>query len=459
MSGASSFFAVTSVTDGKTSGSARCGQLLQVPTPNFTLLTSRGLPLHMRPEMVSASFDEGKLLAELPIGDLILRRDLVAESPKADEGCSGLWPYLGCHIKYLSFRNALQNPSVYGGDAVVSVETFGGRRKVPVKVLLDLQSVMKCDVVALPGEEVGLEDGAHRRLHRAVTRADEWLEEVLKVKAADPNGKKWHVLASIQGGKDLRLRQRACERAASKEGIGGFWLGGFGYGESLPLRAEVLQGTLHALPHEKPRFLPLCVGTPVEILQAVLLGVDVVESPYPAQAAGEGVALTFAWKAELNDLPSEAEAKEILKDLLKQPVEMEAGAKETEKAAKADEEGASSQPLPIAVLKTGVRHLRLRTEEFREDFGPISENTPVSQYSRAYLFHLLMVRELLGTMLLMQHNLHAYAQLFKSIRGHIEKGTIQRFAAWFLQTQTSEDVKTPSPAPLGGRPSKKQRKL
>lgn len=454
MSGSTVFFTVASPTDERTSGSARCGQLLEVPTPSFTLLTSRGLPLHMRPEMVSASLDEGKLLAELPIGDLILRRDLVADSPKAAEGCSGLWPYLGGHIKYLSFRNALQNPSVHGGDAVVSVETFGGRRKVPVKVLLDLQNVMKCDIVALPGEEVGLEDGAHRRLHRAVTRSDEWLEEVLKARAVDPDGAKWHVLASIQGGKDLKLRQKACEKAASKEGVGGFWLGGFGYGESLPLRAGVLQMTLSALPQGKPRFLPLCVGTPVELLQAILLGVDVVESPYPAQTAADGVALTFSWEALEEDFPSEAEAEEILKGLLTQRAVAEGGSKETETCANKVDGDVAPSP-----LKAGVRHLRLRTEEYREDFRPISETTPVAQYSRAYLFHLLVVRELLGTMLLMQHNLHAYARLLESIRGHIQKGTVRRFAAWFLQTQTCEDVSAPPPTPLGGRPSKKQRKL
>eukprot|EP00913_Durusdinium_trenchii_P035952 g33637.t1 len=72
-----------------------------------------------------------------------------------------------------------------------------------------------------------------------------------------------------QGGSDLKLRQKASEAAAA------------------------MPASVAGLLPERPRFLPLCKGTPIEVLQAVMLGVDVFELTYPAEAAVAGLALTF----------------------------------------------------------------------------------------------------------------------------------------------------------------------
>eukprot|EP00435_Cladocopium_sp_Y103_P041934 s2291_g11.t1 len=58
------------------------------------------------------------------------------------------------------------------------------------------------------------------------------------------------------------------------------------------------------------------------------------------------------------------------------------------------------------------------------------ESSPVRQYSRAYLYHLHEVHELLGTMLLAEHNLNLYLKFFEALRSHIKSGTLQKFAAW-----------------------------
>ena len=106
----------------------------------------------------------------------------------------------------------------------------------------------------------------------------------MEAKASEPElSFDWHVLASIQGGADLKLRQKAAEAAALMP-VAGYWIGGLGYGEPLRQRAEALEASLSKLPAERVRFLPLCQGTPIEVLQAVLLGVDVLEITYPAEA-------------------------------------------------------------------------------------------------------------------------------------------------------------------------------
>jgi len=300
--------------------------------------------------------------------------------------------------------------------------------------MLDTQKVMRADIVACPGEEVGLDVTASRRSSRAVTRAAEWLKEILEAKAQDPGlGFDWHVLASIQGGGDLKLRQKACASAAAMP-VAGYWIGGLGYSEDLPSRAKVLQAVTALLPPERPRFLPLCRGTPIEVLQAVLLGVDVFELTYPTQAAAEGVALTFSFEMppSATEGSESAEAAAVLASLLPPSSEV------------------SAQAPPGA-----VRQLALRSPECKEDFGPISENSPVKQYSRAYLYHLHEVHELLGTMLLAQHNLFMYRCFFAAIREHITAGTLRSFAAWFLQTQTCELPIVVAPTHVHSR--KKQR--
>lgn len=212
----------------------------------------------------------------------------------------------------------------------------------------------------------------------------------------------------------MKLREKACATALEFP-ISGVWVGGLGYKERLTDRVRILRAVSRALPAALPRFLPLCCGNPIEVLQAILLGIDVLEVPYPTQAAAEGVALTFQCKMP-EEGPTDAETEEALLAVLLQAAEPAVGE-------------LPSKP-PEAVLQ-----MRLRDAAWREDFSPICEGTPVPQYSRAYICHLLEVRELLAVMILTQHNLHRYGALFEEIRAHVRRGTLRRYAAWFLATR------------------------
>mmetsp|Transcript_133081 Transcript_133081/g.413790 ORF Transcript_133081/g.413790 Transcript_133081/m.413790 type:complete len:423 (-) Transcript_133081:55-1323(-) len=408
---------------------ARVGELLGLATPAFVVLTSRCVPLHLRPRALEAQLP-GRQLFQIPVGDVILRHDAVRQCPDASAGCRGFWPHLKSHLTYCSFRNPRLNPSVHGGDSVCSVETSGGRRKVAPRDLLSTQQVMRMDIVAAPAEEVPMDNHGARRVQRAISRAGDWLKEILEAKAQESElNFDWHVLAGIQGGGDIKLRQKACAAAASMP-VAGFWVGGLGYSESLPSRAKVLDAVSEALPSALPRFLPLNLGTPIEVLQAVLFGVDVLEVTYPTHVASQGIALLFTC-----EMPEEEE-----------PVP---GAELPESDLESILPAVEGKTPPD--VQRVARQLHLRTAECREDFGPISEASPVKQYSRAYLYHLLEVRELLGTMLLVQHNLDVYARLFDAIRHHIKQGSIRRFASWFLRTQTGDLPAAPGPGPAAKR--------
>lgn len=401
-------------------GRARTGKLLDIPTPRFVVLTGRGFALHLRQEVLEEVLP-GKQMIQLPVGDFHIRQELQKHWPGDGRGVRCLWPHFSKHISYCSFRNPRLNPSVYGGEAACHVETVGGRRKVAPKDLLGIQQLFRADIVAAPAEEVPCDVVASRRLHRAANKSAEWLKELLEGKAAEEFATPWHVLAGVQGGRDLKMRQKACAAVAAFP-VAGFWIGGLGYAEDLHLRFSILDTVTASLPQDLPRFLPLNEGSPVEMLQAVLLGVDVLEVNFPLDAAERGIALTFSW-----ELPDNAVIDEV------------------------DEELRRLKEATYVPLLPYCKHLHLKGDEFTEDFAPISAKSPVGQYSRSYVHHLLGLRELLGTMLLVQHNLHVYNCFFEAIRAHLAKRTFNRFAAWFLRTQLQEAP------PLQSTPTKKRK--
>eukprot|EP00928_Gymnodinium_smaydae_P054330 TRINITY_DN3811_c1_g2_i1.p1 TRINITY_DN3811_c1_g2~~TRINITY_DN3811_c1_g2_i1.p1 ORF type:complete len:472 (+),score=118.34 TRINITY_DN3811_c1_g2_i1:74-1489(+) len=429
---------------GKDGSGGRAGELMGVETPMFTLLTSRGLPLHLRPQVLCSQL-QGRCLFQLPVGDLVLREKTVKECPRSAEGCRGFWPHLKGQLTYCSYRNPYLKDSVFGGDSVCSVETSGGRKKMGPRDLLDIQQVMRADLVAAPGEEVPLDIVAPRRLHRTVDRASDWLKKILDAKASEPGlAFDWHILASIQGGGSVKLRRKACAAAAALP-VGGFVVGGLGYGEALASRATVLQAVTEALPTELPRFLPLGAGGPDEVLQAVLLGIDVLEVKYPLRLAADGIALNISW--EMPDAEKERSMEEVEKDL----------APLLSAAVAGDEDAPVTAPADAAPRRVALQ-LQLRGAEFREDFGPISAQSKVSQYSRAYIYHLLQVRELLGTMLITQHNLHVYESFFIAMRQHIRQGTLRQFASWFFRTQMCEEEAAAAAETAEGAPAAKRRR-
>ena len=73
-------------------------------------------------------------------------------------------------------------------------------------------------------------------------------------------------------------------------------------------------------------------------------------------------------------------------------------------------------------------HLNLKAAQYKADFTPIEEDCECvccSQFTRAYVRHLLHAGEILGQRLLTQHNLACYLKLMADIRAAIEGGTFE----------------------------------
>jgi queuine tRNA-ribosyltransferase len=172
----------------------------------------------------------------------------------------------------------------------------------------------------------------------------------------------------VQGSvyKDLRLE--SAETIASHDAVGNA-IGGLSVGEpddELYAMTELVCGVL---PKEKPRYL-MGVGTPVNLLECIALGVDMFDCVMPSRNARHGMLFT----------------------------------------------------------SEGI--INIKNAKWAKDFSPVDPNGTafVDQvYTKAYLRHLIQSKENLGIQIATIHNLAFYLQLMKDAREQIKAGT---FSSW-----------------------------
>ena len=177
-----------------------------------------------------------------------------------------------------------------------------------------------------------------------------------------------------QGALDAGLRARS---AAALQDIGfdGYAIGGLAVGEGQEAMFATLDFAPGELPASAPRYL-MGVGKPDDLVGAVLRGVDMFDCVLPTRSGRNGQA--FTWAGPVN----------------------------------------------------------LRNARHAEDGGPLDPRCACptcATYSRAYLHHLTKAGEMLGSMLLTEHNLSFYQALMASMRVAIADGRMAAFAAEFAR--------------------------
>jgi queuine tRNA-ribosyltransferase len=175
-----------------------------------------------------------------------------------------------------------------------------------------------------------------------------------------------------QGSLDRELRQRSAD-ALMAIGFDGYAIGGLAVGEGQAAMFGVLDHAPAMLPVDCPRYL-MGVGKPDDLVGAVERGVDMFDCVLPTRSGRNGQA--FTWTGPLN----------------------------------------------------------IRNARFAEDETPLDPrcDCPVcTTWSRAYLHHLVKSGEMLGAMLMTQHNLHFYQSLMAAMRAAIAGGRFASFAADF----------------------------
>jgi queuine tRNA-ribosyltransferase len=170
----------------------------------------------------------------------------------------------------------------------------------------------------------------------------------------------------VQGGMYRGLRERSLAGLLDV-GFDGYAIGGLSVGESKAEMDQVLTDLLPAMPGDRARYL-MGVGTPEDLVRGVELGVDMFDCVLPTRNARNGHAFT----------------------------------------------------------STGA--VRIRNAVHRDDPAPLDAACncyTCRHFSRAYLHHLERCGEMLGSILMTEHNLHYYHGLMARLRASIETGTFR----------------------------------
>tara|TARA_Y100000741_G_scaffold319602_1_gene267651 strand:+ start:246 stop:1358 length:1113 start_codon:yes stop_codon:yes gene_type:complete len=172
----------------------------------------------------------------------------------------------------------------------------------------------------------------------------------------------------IQGGLFNDLRLQSLNKLIDIK-FDGYALGGLAVGETQNEMFKVLDAVKKHIPKNKPRYL-MGVGTPSDILGAVMRGIDMFDCVLPTRSGRTGLA--FTWNGRIN----------------------------------------------------------IRNSKFKYDNSPLDKNCKkfdLNKYSKNYLNHLFNTNEILASMILTLHNINFYQELMQSIRNNIKKGTLERF--------------------------------
>ncbi|MCK5614250.1 tRNA guanosine(34) transglycosylase Tgt [Candidatus Pacearchaeota archaeon] len=177
----------------------------------------------------------------------------------------------------------------------------------------------------------------------------------------------------VQGGMHADLREKSAKEL-TQIGFDGYAIGGLSVGEPNETMYEILDATCPVLPEDKPRYL-MGVGTPQDILEGVERGVDMFDCVMPTRNARHGHLFT----------------------------------------------------------SKGI--VRIRKEEFKEDFTPLDsecECYTCKNFTKAYLRHLYVANEILSIRLNTLHNVAFYLNLMRQIREAIEDDRFDKFKGEFL---------------------------
>ena len=168
----------------------------------------------------------------------------------------------------------------------------------------------------------------------------------------------------VQGStyKDLRIKSAETIASFNREGNA---IGGLSVGEPAEEMYEMTDIVCEILPKDKPRYL-MGVGTPVNLLENIALGIDMFDCVMPTRNARNGMLFT----------------------------------------------------------SNGI--INIQNEKWKNDFSPLEADSELfadTQYTKAYLRHLMQSKEILAAQIASLHNLHFYLWLMKEARSQIIAGT------------------------------------
>jgi queuine tRNA-ribosyltransferase len=260
----------------------------------------------------------------------------------------------------------------------------GSRHMISPERSIEIQRLLGSDIVMAFDQLVPTTSGRQAQAE-AMDRSMRWARRSREAFDAGGEHAAGAALFGIQqGALDEGLRKASAD-ALVGIGFDGYAVGGLAVGEGQEAMFACLDFAPGQLPADRPRYL-MGVGKPDDIVGAVERGIDMFDCVLPTRSGRTGQAFT----------------------------------------------------------RTGP--INIRNARFGEDEGPLDADCacPVcANWSRAYIHHLVRAGEMLGAMLMTEHNIRFYQALMADLRSAIAEGRLAAFAATFRERYRGGSARTP----------------
>ena len=354
-----------------TDGHSRRGEIFTphgtVQTPAFMPVGTQGTVKAMYPDQVR------ELGADVILGNtyhLMLRPTAERINRLGGLHKFANWPYTiltdsgGFQVMSLAKLRQISDTGV-----VFQSHLDGSKYELTPERSVEIQNLLGADIQMQLDECIKL-PAKKSDIRKAMLLSLKWAEQSRR-KFEELNGVNngQGIFGIVQGGDDPKLRIESA-MALTEIPFEGYSIGGLAVGEPQETMLSMLEVTLPALPTEKPRYL-MGVGTPDDIIESIARGVDMFDCVMPSRAGRHGLAFTKFGKINLKNSQH------------------------------------AEDPRPL---------------------DPESNCEASSDYSRAYLHHLVKSNELLASMLITWNNLHYYQKLMQDSRAAIVNGNFAEFS-------------------------------
>ena len=242
---------------------------------------------------------------------------------------------------------------------------------------IEIQHQLGSDITMIFDECVEY-PATYDKAKKAMERSIDW---ALRSKNAFKKRDGYGIFGIVQGSTFKDLREISAKKLIEID-FNGYAIGGLAVGEGQKEMFEVLDYCVDFLPQNKPRYL-MGVGKPSDIVGAVARGIDMFDCVIPTRSGRTGQAF----------------------------------------------------------VRDGV--INIRNAKYRFDEKPLDEKCgcyDCKNHSRSYLHHLVKSKEILGAMLLSEHNIFYYQDLMKDIREAIENKNFDDFHKNFIEKNLQIEI-------------------
>ena len=291
------------------------------------------------------------------------------------EAAGGLHQFIGWHKPILTDSGGYQVFSLAASRKIMEEGVMfqshidGSRHMFSPEKVMDIERVIGADIM-MAFDECPPYPSDYKYAGNSMHLTHRWLDRCFDRfnNTPDKYGYTQNLFPIVQGGTYKDLRVESCQYIASKNATGNA-IGGLSVGEPMELMYEFTELCCDELPVNKPRYL-MGVGTPWNILNCIHLGIDMFDCVMPTRNGRNG--MLFTTKGVIN-----------------------------------------------------IKNKRWATDFTLVD--DLLDNDVSNYYTKAYLRHLFVSREILGLQLASIHNLSFYLWLVKEARQHIINGN---FVSW-----------------------------